>query len=276
MKRFAFLIGFVLLSFPFVFGQHPLSGEWKGRLTQEDGGLTHDYVFRMVIEVSGSKVKGRSYIHAANQPEVNGIMKLTGNISHGHFYFTESRIEEEAIIDLWQWCQKAARLQLDTNGTTWTMEGLWQGTVEFNDCAPGTISISKAPPQRSKQEEELAALSKDILKGREVEDQGTVNIRQKQLTVYLWDSDEIDGDIISLNFNGEWVLQKQRLGRKKLKLTLDILPGEENTLVMYAENVGRIPPNTATLAFFDGQRQHKISLASDLSKSGSLNFVIAK
>ena len=271
MKRYLLLISLLLLC-PFGFmAQNPLSGVWEGKLTQQEGGLSGEYVFRMEIEVSGKRIKGRSYIHAADQPGVRGIMKLSGNISDNHLYFTESRIEEEEIIDLWQWCQKAARLAIDTSGTPWKMEGMWQGTMEYSNCAPGMIYISKLPPESKEAPKQEA-----VLKGREVEDQGTVSIRQKKLNVYLWDSDEIDGDVISLNFNGEWVLQKRRLGRKKIKLSLDIIPGEKNTLIMYAENVGRIPPNTATLAFFDGQKQHKISLASDLKKSGSLNFIVAK
>ena len=46
-----------------------------------------------------------------------------------------------------------------------------------------------------------------------------------------------------------------------------------NELVMYAENLGSIPPNTALMVVTDGSNRYEVRIASDLEKSGVIRFI---
>ena len=74
----------------------------------------------------------------------------------------------------------------------------------------------------------------------------TIEVESKIIKVSLYDNGEIDGDSISLFFNGKLLLTNKKLTDKSISLTLPI--DDENAineLVMYAENLGLIAPNTA-------------------------------
>lgn len=102
----------------------------------------------------------------------------------------------------------------------------------------------------------------------------TIEIENESFMVALYDNGEIDGDSISLIYNGRPVLQHKRLGTKALSLTLDIDKSQDiNELVMYAENLGEIPPNTALMVVTDGDNRYEVRISSDLEKSGVIRFV---
>ncbi|MEP7145110.1 MAG: hypothetical protein ABI707_19645 [Ferruginibacter sp.] len=108
--------------------------------------------------------------------------------------------------------------------------------------------------------------SSDILK--------TIEINHPAFKVDLYDNGEIDGDSISLFYNGRLLLSHKRLSDKPITLTLDATTGKEvNELTMYAENLGEIPPNTALMVITDGDKRYEVRISSDLKKSGTIRFV---
>ncbi len=110
---------------------------------------------------------------------------------------------------------------------------------------------------------------KDIIK--------TIPISQETFKIDFYDNGEIDGDSISVFYNGRLVLSHQRLSDKpiSLKLSLDDLTGD-NVVTMYAENLGTIPPNTALMIVTDGDKRYEVRITSDTEKSGSVVFVHQK
>lgn len=102
----------------------------------------------------------------------------------------------------------------------------------------------------------------------------TIEIDKETFKVDLYDNGDIDGDTISLFFNGKLLLSHKRLSDKAISLTLDIDESKEvNELVMYAENLGEIPPNTALMVVTDGPNRYEVRIASDLQKSGAIRFI---
>lgn len=102
----------------------------------------------------------------------------------------------------------------------------------------------------------------------------TIEIENQTFQVDLYDNGDIDGDSISLFFNGRLLLEHKRLGNKAITLTLkadDIK--DVNELVMYAENLGEIPPNTALMIVTDGVNRYEVRISSDLQKSGVIRFI---
>ncbi|WP_462255160.1 hypothetical protein [Ferruginibacter sp.] len=102
----------------------------------------------------------------------------------------------------------------------------------------------------------------------------TIEIENETFKVDLYDNGDIDGDTISLLFNGKLILSHKRLSDKAITLNLNTDDKKDvNELVMYAENLGSIPPNTALMVVTDGGRRYEVRIASDLEKSGVIRFV---
>lgn len=101
----------------------------------------------------------------------------------------------------------------------------------------------------------------------------TIKIEQPVFQVDFYDNGEIDGDSISVFFNGKLILSHKKLTDKPLTLTLSVdrnLP--QNVITMYAENLGTIPPNTALMIVRDGDKRYEVRMESDLGKSGTVVF----
>jgi len=102
----------------------------------------------------------------------------------------------------------------------------------------------------------------------------TIEVESKIIKVDLYDNGEIDGDSISLFYNGKLLLTNKKLTDKSISLTLPI--DDENAmneLVMFAENLGLIAPNTALMVVTDGPNRYEIRITSDLEKSGTIRIV---
>ena len=101
----------------------------------------------------------------------------------------------------------------------------------------------------------------------------TIQLKNKTFTVDFYDSGEIDGDSISVFFNGKLVLSHHRLTDKPLTLTLTAEGNNTvNELIMYAENLGEIPPNTALMIVHDGDNRYEARITSDTEKNGAIRF----
>lgn len=108
--------------------------------------------------------------------------------------------------------------------------------------------------------------------GRNVVVQGSAVFKQKEITLYIWDTDEVDGDRVTLIFNGEKVLSDQKISKERVPVKVVLNPGQENLLMLYAENLGKTPPNTAAISWWEGGVLKTKVLHSDMSKCGTLSF----
>ena len=100
-----------------------------------------------------------------------------------------------------------------------------------------------------------------------------LDIVNSSLRLELYDNGEIDYDSVSLFLNNKLILPKTMLTHKAIRLTIQLDPSlEYNELSMFAENLGRIPPNTAALIVYDGKIRYETLLTSDLSKSATLKL----
>ncbi len=132
-------------------------------------------------------------------------------------------------------------------------------------------------PEKEKKEKELKVDKDGIpktLKDRDVVKNKTIYVKSTNITFRVWDSGkEVDGDTISLNLNGEWILESFGLSREKKGVSVTISEDGKNFLMLYAINMGKFPPNTAAVSVWDGEREQILELKSDLKSCGALNIV---
>ncbi len=106
------------------------------------------------------------------------------------------------------------------------------------------------------------------LKEREVVvRQQEIQVDEKKLLLEIFDHRKEDGDIISLNFNGHWIMEQKKLEKRPFKILVELNEEGENYILLHAENLGDIPPNTIAIRYvYDGVRK-LVVLNSDLNES---------
>lgn len=110
-------------------------------------------------------------------------------------------------------------------------------------------------------------------KERAVEVQKEIVIDADSITVDFYDNGEVDGDSISVFFNDKLLGANLRLSTRSvhMKIALDTTL-EYNTLSMFANNLGAIPPNTALMLVYDGKKRYEVRLSSNLEKSAAVRI----
>jgi hypothetical protein len=98
-----------------------------------------------------------------------------------------------------------------------------------------------------------------------------VNFKSDSLELALYDNGEVDGDTVSVLLNGEIILAKQGLKSAAIKKTIYV-PSDSVTMVLYAENLGKYPPNTGLLIIHDGDETYQIRFSADLQQNAAVIF----
>lgn len=113
-----------------------------------------------------------------------------------------------------------------------------------------------------------------IVEGRKSEFSQQVNFKSDSLQIALYDNGEIDGDTVSIYMNGEVIMARQGLKSSAIHKTIYIRPGvdEEFTLVLFAVNLGKYPPNTGLLVVRDGDDIYNLRFSSDFQKNAGIVF----
>jgi N-acetylmuramoyl-L-alanine amidase len=99
-----------------------------------------------------------------------------------------------------------------------------------------------------------------------------LQVKGSKIKVELYDDGEIDNDIVSVYFNKSLVVASKVLAAKAYTFTLDLAEGKTNELVLYADNLGSIPPNTALMVITDGTNRYEVRLSADLKTNASIRF----
>jgi hypothetical protein len=110
-------------------------------------------------------------------------------------------------------------------------------------------------------------------RSRENELLQTINVTSNEVIVRLYDNGEIDDDTISVYMNNNLVLSNKRLSASPLSITLKLDDNNpEHVLVMVAENLGRIPPNTSLMIVQDGEKKYQVRITSTNQKNAMVRF----
>ena len=110
------------------------------------------------------------------------------------------------------------------------------------------------------------------ISSRKIETVNSVEIKNDSLLLTLYDNGEIDGDTVSVLLNGKVIMPMQGLTANGISKTVYLTPemGDSISLIMYAENLGSIPPNTGLLIVYDGNVRHEIRFSGDLQKNSAI------
>jgi hypothetical protein len=88
----------------------------------------------------------------------------------------------------------------------------------------------------------------------------------------LYDNGEVDGDTVSVFLNGSPVILNQRLTARPITTVIHFDPSKSDSLhlVMFAENLGSIPPNTGLLLLQDSKGRKEVRFSCNLQKNAGI------
>jgi hypothetical protein len=99
----------------------------------------------------------------------------------------------------------------------------------------------------------------------------TVQTASDSISLSFYDNGVVDGDIISVYLNGTNVIEKALLKEVAVKKSV-ALPkdGKDVELLLVAETLGSLPPNTGLLIINDGTNRYEVRFSADLQTNASI------
>lgn len=116
----------------------------------------------------------------------------------------------------------------------------------------------------------------EVLKTRTNELVKILTVTDPDVTVKLYDNGEIDDDTVSVFLDKKLVLTSKRLTASPLTIKFKIDDEGEHELVMVAENLGRIPPNTSLMIVEAGEQRFNVYITSTEQKNAMVRFKYEK
>jgi hypothetical protein len=100
----------------------------------------------------------------------------------------------------------------------------------------------------------------------------TIYFKSDSLSIALYDNGEVDGDTVSVIINDEMFIEKQGLRSSAFRKTFYVPQNESDSLlvVLYADNLGKYPPNTGLLQIKDGEEIFYVRFKADLDRNAAI------
>jgi len=145
-----------------------------------------------------------------------------------------------------------------------------KGKNGSSSYSPTNITSVSAIPTNQKIIEAAAEIAL-----RKTEVIRTIDFESDSLTLVLYDNGIVDGDTVSVVLNDEVIIPKLGLTEQAYRKVIKIPPGMGDSLqlVIYAENLGSIPPNSGLLIIEDGSDRHKVAFEGDMKKSAAVKLI---
>lgn len=98
-------------------------------------------------------------------------------------------------------------------------------------------------------------------------------ITSDSVLLSFYDNGDIDDDTISVFLNRKPVLVRRGLSSRALNIYIGLDSAVEvNELSMFADNLGKFPPNTALMVISDGNKRYEYYLSASLKQNSSVRL----
>jgi hypothetical protein len=269
--RIGLMILFCWQGFTILSGQaQSLKGSWKGYLSQ----VNRPYGFHYSIELQEGGVGYSRIVSEGGGGEAQMTLRWSYDTLHQTIHLTEEEVSQKTVPD-WKWCLKTATLSLRMDGTGSMLEGNWTGRIEgrvdkAGVCAPGEIYLQKIefPTLATPKAEALKPKDSTVL-GRMVDIQHIIEVARPDIRIRIWDNGVPDGDIVTVLLDEQIIAHKLRVNKRPyafpIKLTKSV-----HVLVLHADSLGSLPPNTVAISVDDGIKEKVIVVRADIRESGGI------
>jgi hypothetical protein len=281
-------ISFILvISSMLCFAQVNYKGIWQGYITAP-GSYTSGYAIN-IEESTGDRISGTAYIYRNENPiQFIGELDFIGTTSKFGSKITELVIVKEKMPDtLRRLCVKYMDLDFTQKDSLDYLTGNWDGSLtDHSPCLPGKVYLRRHNPAAP---EGIEPIPEDILKAIKADKSSKmhflntelakpilINVKNSDLKFEIRDYLKEDMDTVSIYLNRKVIIKKLGILKKSFKQAVRLDRNSElHEIILYAENLGQIPPNTSILTIIDGETKHKliISSTSEISAVIYLRYV---
>lgn len=288
-----------------------LSGLWEGTINQSSWNGKPEFSgtsgkIHVEIQQKGNRISGLLVCRAKfadNKGYLSYDKYFTGTWRDGKLVYQDQRVENyintHKTLRHLETCLKSARLDFYRTSGKMHLEGSWDGHGHITDveCITGHIHLTKVEEEDLIMEEATTVnvnfeqrngkpvqlkwdednkLKK--IKNRKVEEGKSIEVASKNLSITVYDHKRSDGDIISLNYNGNWLLEQYRIEHEEHKIDLVLRADKSypDYLLLYAHNLGKFPPNTVAIVVDDGITKQRFVLNSDMNVCDVIYFKMAE
>ena len=146
--------------------------------------------------------------------------------------------------------------------------------VVMKPATPPVITPTAAKPAPEPPPVAINASNQDRYTERTKTLQTVIPLKGDSLELRFYDNAEIDGDSIAIFLNGKLIMEHIRLTDQAYTVRLAVSElGDDNELVMVAENLGSIPPNTSLMVAVCGDKRYEAFLRSTEGSSALVRLV---
>jgi hypothetical protein len=105
----------------------------------------------------------------------------------------------------------------------------------------------------------------------------TIEVTGTSIKVDMYDNGQVDGDTVSIFLNEKLLVPAKMLTAQPISLNIKLDEDEDTyDLIMYAESMGSIPPNTAFMIVTTSTARYEINITSTEQTSGAIRFKVKR
>ena len=285
------LLGALLLCcwLPAAFSQN-VSGKWYGKITQQPGGYSELYDFELELNQKNN-IWGDSFSFMKDSVAIR--IGLTGYVDRDTIRLSENRdwIRVDRVPWNWVACIKNINVAYRKEKDHEYLEGNWNGVSKerpYEDCIPGRVILSRtveglneflydhrdsvisASPLTLNSERTIPDFNEPFLE-TEAKKVTEIPVHNKDLQLQLIDYLRVDNDTVSVYLNRAVMAKNIWISKRATVINFSLDPTiETHELLLFAENLGEIPPNTSELVIIDGKDTHRVMIVSDKQKTAAV------
>ena len=253
-----------------------LSGEWYGWANVNDIYDASNYMVHMDLEQRGGDVVGRMSLYYMDVyrefPVVGvfdsrrGVFMITDLEIPRHFHSLPgmNKLEMDVYLVAHVFNYRAgAQLKGQIVDKTYGSVK----NINFVMTRPSICDTQDGVATREPGPDGQAPQARRTLVTHEIE------VETDSIDMTLYDGAVVDDDTVSVYYNGSRVLDRVHLDGTGTKFKLGLDPSSpSHTLVLQAENLGGIPPNTGVLIINVGQKRYELFFTNSMGVSTGIKF----
>ncbi len=276
-----------------------LTGVWSGKISRKTAAYQGVENIEIQLYQTGKNLLGYSYAFKDTSRFVLYRVNGSRNKKSKNIRLSESGYAYYVLPPDFFPCEKQFNMQYYKIGKTQYLSGVWTGAGQDTSCFPGEellvvlqkLKKPEYPLDRFVQKKITDYINKiqaaaDTISLPEPEEiktnppsadstpaerkldiQEIIRVQDTTVQITLYDNATIDGDTVSVFVDKNPVLLNQLISAKPLTFAVTLKePGKPVEIIMQAENLGTIPPNTAVMIIQAGKRRYEARLRSSLEK----------
>ena len=140
--------------------------------------------------------------------------------------------------------------------------------------------VEKTPvilvPDQPVVKSDIVKIKEDFKKRKQIVSK-QIEVASDSVRLSFYDNAEVDGDSISVFLNGKLVVAHQGLTERAFNVYVQLDSSLTiNEVSMFAENLGKYPPNTALMVISDGDKRYETFLSSDFQGNATIRLKLRR